>query len=63
MTMQERLFDPPKEVWVKKIWSQMSQEIRHEIVSVLAEIGRSALEPNPPKPKKEVENESHPRNP
>ena len=60
MSMQQHLFDPPEQGWVKKIWSSMNQENRREIVSMLAEIGRTALEPRPPIPEKEAKDEYRP---
>lgn len=44
MSEQLRLFEPDLTSWVERIWTKVDAELRGEIVSVLAQMGRRALE-------------------
>ena len=43
MSEQLKLFAPPECVWIEAIWRRVAPEMRREIVSILAEIGRQAV--------------------
>jgi hypothetical protein len=44
MSEQIRLFEPDLSSWVEAVWKQAGPEPRREIIAILAEIGRCALE-------------------
>ncbi len=43
MQKQLGLFEAPtKESWVESLWASMSPEVRREVTTILAEMGRAA---------------------
>jgi len=44
MSEQLRLFEPDLRSWVERIWIKAGPEPRREIIAILAEMGRCALQ-------------------
>lgn len=44
MSMQQRLFEDPPPGWIARLWETIDPERREEVLTILAEMGRSAID-------------------
>jgi len=44
MSKQMELFETAENVWVKSVWKSVGLESRHEVIRVLAQMGKALLE-------------------
>jgi len=44
MSEQMELFETAENVWVKNVWKSVGLESRHEVIRVLAQMGKALLE-------------------
>jgi hypothetical protein len=44
MSMQQRLFEDPPPAWIARLWETINPERREEVLTILAEMGRSAID-------------------
>ena len=44
MSTQQSLFEEPPPGWVGRLWGKIDPERRDEVLTILAEMGRSAVE-------------------
>jgi len=58
MSEQLPLFDLPQPTWIGRLWSRVGPGKRREVISILAEMARASLAPEPVARAEEVGDES-----
>ena len=58
MSEQQPLFDPQQAPWVERLWKQLGQARRQQLIRMLAEIAAASVQPTPVRSEKESPNES-----
>ena len=58
MSEQQPLFDPQQAPWVERLWKQLEQTRRQQLIRILAEIAAASVQSTPVRSEKESQNES-----